>query len=258
MKKYDKNGGCEVCSGQYYKRGGVCTRISPLCKTYSTSSGYCLSCYPGYYLAGGACWAGNDPNLDPNCNLRSLSGSCLQCVPRYYLSRNGHCKPVNPLCKTFDIANGACLSCYKGYVIKGDTCALASSGVTYPNCLRFDSQGKCKKCYTSFYVYGGVCKQINPLCKSANTTDGTCLTCYPGYSLSKGNCVIPNIYYQQTQDPYCVTFDSQKCVVCRKGYYVQNGYCATVDPQCQHFDYAASRCISCYRGYVLSAYGCNL
>lgn len=139
--KYDQEGVCANCSAKYYMRDGLCTRVSPLCKTYNIGTGVCLTCYPGYYLAGGACWAGNDPNLDANCNLRSLTGACLQCIASYYLADNGYCKAANPLCRTFNNSNGDCLSCYKGYVIKEKTCALESSGSTDPNCLKFLPSG---------------------------------------------------------------------------------------------------------------------
>ena len=141
--KYDEQGGCLVCSDKYYKMAGVCTRVSALCKTYNPITGSCLTCYPGYYLAGGACWTGNDPNLDPNCNLRSITGSCLQCRASYYLGDNGYCRAANPLCRTFNISTGNCLTCYKGYVVKDSTCALATSDTTDPNCLTFLPSGLC-------------------------------------------------------------------------------------------------------------------
>lgn len=248
-----------VCSEKYYKMAGVCTRVSALCKTYNPESGSCLTCYPGYYLAGGACWTGNDPNLDPNCNLRSITGGCLQCQASYYLGDNGYCKAANPLCKTFNISSGNCLTCYKGYVVKGTTCALATSDTTDPNCLKFLPSGLCSECYVSFYPSAGVCKQVNPLCRSANYTDGACLSCYPGYTLTKGACIIPNIYNQQAQDPYCLSFDeSNKCTQCRQGYYASNGVCGLIDSQCKIFDHSQGKCIECYQGYTLSAQGCGL
>ena len=256
--KYNQNGDCSICSAKYYKRSGVCTRVSPLCKTYNTNSGNCLTCYPGYYLAGGACWAGNDPNLDPNCNLRSLSGSCLQCIASYYLSENGYCTAANPLCRTFNISTGACLTCYQGYIISGKTCVLATGDNTDPNCFKFLPSGLCEQCYVSFFPSAGVCKQVNQLCRTANYTDGTCLSCYPGYTLSSGNCIIPQIYNQQAQDPYCTSFSGDKCAKCRQGYYVQGGVCSLIDSQCQIFDYQNSRCAQCYQGYTLSEVGCKL
>lgn len=256
--RYDQNGVCLNCSAKYYMMQGACTRVSPLCKTYSTSSGSCLTCYPGYYLAGGACWAGNDPNLDPNCNLRGTTGECLQCIASYYISSNGYCKASDPLCKTFNRTNGHCLTCYKGYVLKETVCAMETTGVTDPNCLKFLPSGLCQECYTSFYVLGGVCKEVNPLCKTSNSSDGTCLSCYPGYSLSNGFCIIPVTYSQQATDPYCLSFIKDQCASCQKGYFVQGGTCSIVDPQCQQFDYVQGRCLQCYQGYTLNEWGCNV
>ena len=89
----------------------------------------------------------------------------------------------------------------------------------------------------------GGCKQINDLCRTANYSDGSCLSCYPGYSLSKGNCIIPISYSQTAQDPYCVSFNGSMCTKCRPGYYVQGGSCGLIDPQCKIFDHKVSMCL---------------
>ena len=222
--------------------------MSPLCRTYNTTNGSCLSCYPGYYLAGGACWAGNDPNADPNCNLRSLNGSCLQCTGGYFVASNGYCRAVNPLCKTFNNTSGDCLSCYSGYIIQNKTCALGN-GNADPNCLTFADKGGCLQCYSGFYISASICKQVNQLCKTTNYSDGSCLSCYPGYSLLQGNCVIPNNYNFQAQNPYCSVFNNSQCVKCQTGYYLTNTSCTMIDPQCQNFDKEQGKCITCYKGY---------
>lgn len=103
-----------------------------------------------------------------------------------------------------------------------------------------------------------MCLEVNTLCRTANYSDGSCLSCYPGYSLSRGSCVIPVSFSQQANDPYCATFQNGACILCRHGYYVQNGICGLVDPQCQNFDYKESRCLQCYQGYTLMEWGCSI
>lgn len=58
-------------------------------------------------------------------------------------------------------------------------------------------------CYSGYFFSQseGRCKNFNPLCKTSNIVDGTCTACFPGYSLSGGQCVIA------FQDPNCQKFD---------------------------------------------------
>lgn len=37
---------------------------------------------------------------------------------------------ANPLCKTFDELNGACLSCYSGYAVSGTECVIDESAAS--------------------------------------------------------------------------------------------------------------------------------
>ena len=107
--RFNAAGDCETCSTRFFKRDKTCTPISPLCKTYNISAGFCLSCYPGYYLLNGACATGLDPNLDINCRIRGTNGLCIHCYSNYYIASNSTCTMVNPLCRTFNRSNGACL-----------------------------------------------------------------------------------------------------------------------------------------------------
>jgi len=166
-------------------KGTLCTPINPLCRTFNISTGNCLSCYPGYYLSTGACLVGTNPNSDVNCKLRDLAGKCLQCYSGYYLSGNATCMASNSLCKTLDFSNGACITCYSGYVLQGGNCVVSSSDNSDPNCVTFMGT-VCSECYTGFFVQSGTCKRINVLCRTYNSSSGLCLSCYPGYTLSRG------------------------------------------------------------------------
>lgn len=77
------------------------------------------------------------------------------------MSSNGKCMQANPLCKTFNLNNGACTSCYPGYEVSQNTCEPARVD---PNCKRFQGQS-CAECYKGYFAINGNCKQANPLCQ---------------------------------------------------------------------------------------------
>ena len=67
---------------------------------------------------------------------------------------------------------------------------------------------------------------MHPLCKSSNQSNGACLTCYPGYSVSGGNCTISAVI---GGDPNCKKYDANNdCQECYPGYYISNRRCAKI------------------------------
>jgi hypothetical protein len=52
----------------------------------------------------------------------------------------------------------------------------------------------CVKCATrAYFGKNGKCVNSNPLCKTFDNHDGCCTSCYAGYDLKGGNCVVnPN------------------------------------------------------------------
>lgn len=95
------NDTCLECSPYWYFKGGICTQVSPYCKTYDPATGACLSCYSGYSLLNGAC---------------ELS-------------------PVS-FCKTIDL-NG-CTTCFDGFVLYKKNCitldSIANIALYYAEC----------------------------------------------------------------------------------------------------------------------------
>lgn len=182
--RFDAKGQCVACSSRFFMKNGLCSPISPLCRTYNMTTGDCLGCYPGYFLNSGSCLSGADPTTDLNCKLKDTNLRCLQCYPNYYLHQNGTCILANPLCKSINNTNGDCTSCYPGYLIKGSSCGVPSATDADPNCLTFYEPNNCSQCYASYYLSNGMCNKINLLCKTYNKTNGYCLSCYPGYTLN--------------------------------------------------------------------------
>lgn len=104
------------------------------------------------------------------------------------------CTAQNPLCRTLDRNNGACLTCWPGYIISGITCIVdpqtAAIAASDPYCIKFFNN-RCTQCALTYYYSRDTnqCVQIDPLCRNADQ-DGNCLNCYPGYFLNSGKCII--------------------------------------------------------------------
>lgn len=105
----------------------------------------------------------------------------------------------NPLCKTLDMNNGGCTSCWQGYVLANQNCVLEqqqSQGQpgqpADPYCIKYNNNGMCIQCSSGYFYNGAnnICNQLDPLCKSHDMNNGNCQSCYPGYSIKNFKCVI--------------------------------------------------------------------
>jgi hypothetical protein len=117
-RSYSKDGTtCVLCSDRFYMDStGLCQPVSSSCQTYNQTSGACLSCYGGYFLAEVICVFGSSPSsvhIDPFC-LKTVNQTCTQCSKGFYLLNNT-CTIINPLCKSFDYSKLICTGCYSGY-----------------------------------------------------------------------------------------------------------------------------------------------
>lgn len=153
---------------------------------------------------------------------------------------------MNPLCDSYN-EKGACLSCFKGYKVSGDICAVSLD--KDPNCKVVDKSGACTTCYDGYYFnqIKSSCQSINPLCKTSDFTNGRCLTCYQGFTSSDGLCKI------FVRDPNCLQYDSSnQCTKCSANFYNSLGICKMVSPLCKDYDKTIGLCTSCYPGYTLA------
>ncbi len=161
----------------------------------------------------------------------------------------GICQEVNTLCNTYD-NRGNCLSCYPGFTLVSGTCLKEQKQISDDNCKTWD-KSVCVECsFGAFFLPNRTCKAANPLCKTFNTSNGDCLTCYDSFEVSKGNCIKSN---QSLNDANCAEFFGDICLKCSKGFiFLDNGKCGLVDPSCQNFSIMTGECTSCYMGYSLS------
>lgn len=175
---------------------------------------------------------------NPGCANFDSNNICQSCLNNYYLL-SGICFPVSPLCLTYNPTNGNCLSCYNGFILSGTTCAIAPQ---IANCLNYSSSYTCIGCNAGFYLNNNQCTKVNPLCATYNLSNGQCLTCPSGYSLSLGQCVANSI-------SNCITQSLTTCIACNQNYLLINNTCILKDLNCMN--YQLTVCTNCSNGYFL-------
>ena len=160
---------------------------------------------------------------------------------------------MNPLCKTFNDQNGRCTSCYPGYRldVNRGSCAIFFKD---PNCKIYDANNQCQQCANKYFVNveSGKCSPVNPLCRTFNPDNGFCTTCYQGYGLLNGQCLI-NV----ASDPNCKRTSGAVCVECYPRLYINNGKCLPVSDNCKTYDSLSGLCTSCYEGYAIEKGQCD-
>lgn len=155
------------------------------------------------------------------------------------------------LCRTSD-TYGNCLSCYPGYVLLNNNCTVTVNSFNNPNCANF-SNGVCVRCSQGYYMNGGNCLQVSPLCNTFDQNYGNCLSCYQGYYLVGGSCVVSS---QPSTALNCRNFTGGRCVQCSNRFYPLSGVCTPVNDYCNTYSEANGNCTSCYQGFVLQQGAC--
>jgi hypothetical protein len=175
------------------------------------------------------------------------NNTCLTCSSGYIFNSQGICTTVNTLCKDYDINTGACLTCYDGYIISGVNCVRGSSSpAPDPNC-QISSGFSCQQCFNGFYIdQGGVCQLSNPICKTINQLTGECTSCYQGYVISVGNCVLGQGVY-----PGPVQVDPQPSMPNTIQSAAQNVKIISSDINCISYNNNGINCSRCRDGYYL-------
>ena len=120
-----------------------------------------------------------------------MADVCVKCSKNFYFGDDGFCKPVDPLCKTYDLINGNCLTCYQSYIIEGIKCVQDTENTSNdPNCASW-LEGVCVSCAPSTYIGStGLCEQVSIDCNTYDKISGACTSCYAGFGLVGRNCTI--------------------------------------------------------------------
>ena len=235
------NGVCQKCSKGFYLLNGKCQLIDPQCKNFDMTLLECTQCYSGYNLAANKKCVVAPPSTTMVGCAEIKNNTCVKCARDYWQDVNKGCNKVDPICKSFDLANGNCLTCYDGFKVQGRTCVV-QNGTADPNCKKW-KDGVCLECSKGFYFDpNNVCIQIDPFCKSFNLTDKICTQCYSGFQIVNNACVFD--IQKPAFDINCKTFDTNGvCVNCSKGFYFDsNGVCIQVPPSCKTFDFQQLVC----------------
>lgn len=102
-----------------------------------------------------------------------------------------------------------------------------------------------------------MCRQVSDFCRTWDG-EGLCLTCYGGYTLKDGACVLDASRLPGGMQNLCAKFDENVCVQCAfRSYLNDQGVCTQVDSYCKTWDEKDGMCLTCYRGYDLMNGKCN-
>jgi len=185
--------------------------------------------------------------IDDNCLVRN-NGSCAICRSRFILNVfNFSCQAVPQQCLTFNPNNGNCLSCAQGFNLFSIWC-LGRFTQPDPKCLIHDINNYCSTCQPQYYQSQGRCVPANAQCRTFNIVGGDCTSCYSGYIVFNGDCVL------LSKQPGCLQYDFQSnCIRCAPRYFLQALICVPVNPFCNNFHPLNGSCIDCVTGYGVSS-----
>ena len=195
-QKWDGNHNCLECSVRYYfNQERVCTPISDNCRTWNQETGACQTCYQGHVVNdNGECIVDPNPFIPAaNSLCKTWDGTrCLECSYRAYFNSENVCTPISDNCNTWDLATGNCLTCYHGFILVDGRCELAP-GVTPSDlgCKIWDWQNQvCLTCSKNWvFNTNNVCTPVSDRCRE-HDENGLCTSCYFGYDLEAGSCII--------------------------------------------------------------------
>lgn len=249
--KFGADGKCVVCSSKSYlnSQTGRCESIDPLCASYDLKSGACQRCYNGYEIKEGKCLRKADTAdsaslyaSNPLCS-QWKNGVCLSCSSRSFLNQNNVCQEVDPQCREYIKGTGECKTCFDGYAPKGLQCIqVAVTTNQDPFCSRFSSDKlQCVECAPGTFLNSvGKCTLVDTQCKTYSKVNGECLSCYGGYRLFEGKCIVSQdgeSYSQYTySDPFCAQWQAGRCVKCAsQSYFNDEKVCTPIDSSCREF-----------------------
>jgi hypothetical protein len=258
-------GTCTSCVNSATLEAGLCIAISSTCADNSTAP--CTNCPDGYVIVSGSCVQINSFNF---LCTDFTNSTCTKCMEGYYLFKGG-CTYANPLCATYFMNNGSCISCFSKYVLVDGICVTQVS--LNPYCSITNGL-ICTKCNNGYFLNDNeICVLANPLCASYGpngecltcsqgtlnsplclvTTvcptpgSSTCTTCPPGSIPWNSGCVTLASLY-----PFCSAFKGTKCQRCKTGTYLFDDTCLVANPFCATFS-PTGRCTSCNPGNLFQS-----
>ena len=108
-------------------------------------------------------------------------------------------------------------------------------------------------------MINGVCVPVNDQCSTFDENTGDCLSCYLGYNLEGGKCIIQDLTLVVPADKGCSDWNwaNQICLTCSNHWFMNaDGVCVPVSDLCKTSD-PNGNCLSCYLGYDLNNGACE-
>jgi hypothetical protein len=165
------------------------------------------------------CQLSNSASVLAGC--ASFNGSiCIKCSKGYFFDSKNNCIKIDDNCRSFNSDNRVCESCYDGYALDiNNNCQISDLSNHNLNCKTYINHN-CTECSFGYYFdKNGTCIRVSSQCKSYDTVNGQCLTCYIGYSLSNGTCNLDNSSNLVTN---CKKAINGTCAECSYRYYLNN------------------------------------
>ncbi|ELP86873.1 protein serine/threonine kinase, putative [Entamoeba invadens IP1] len=261
---------CSKCASLTYSNAGAssCKKCNVLCKTCSSTTGQCTSCYSGSYVSLGKC-------------VSCLAGyyyngtACISCPITTYSKANSTicttcntcltCNSTTSYCLTckvgFGLSQNRCKQCSMGYYSKSNVCTKCPVGY-YANVV---GSSTCKSCATGYFANstGTInCYKCDELCSTCIKSNGNCNSCYTGYILKDGLCIQCTAGTKANQVTnncdVCPagtksTESYDNCEECENGYYslTKSTSCNKCSSTCLTCNNTNGKCISCIMGYGL-------
>ena len=202
-----------------------------------------------------------------NCRFHNEAGDCTECIYRYVLD-DGACRAVSNQCNTWNQSSGACTSCYPGWTLSNGECVVGGGSEqptepptevpTEPPTEQPTQPGN-SECDFRQVKIDGVCVNVSNQCNTWDQVSGACTSCYPGWSLSNGECVVGGGSEQPTEPPTEVPTEPPTEQPNQPSCYFRqvriNGNCVNVSDQCNTWNETTGACTSCYGGYTLTSGG---
>lgn len=245
---------CQTCLSKYTLVNNQCIVVIPNCLQVTGFD--CTTCATGYIPFNGQCI----PKIQ-NCIIQSGT-NCGKCLTGYDLVNMTSC--VYHIDNCVKVNGMACFICADGYELKPNgQCSLIPVVIVDPalffdpNCKTYDmvTFSKCLECGKGFFLNAkGTCEQVDPLCKTYNSVNGFCLSCYIGYTLDliNGKCSRTPASVHQLDNCNEYDFVKDVCVKCAEGcYFDANGKCQRwADANCKTPSTDLKSCSECYKGYA--------
>ncbi|KAL4450910.1 hypothetical protein ABPG74_011752 [Tetrahymena malaccensis] len=176
------------------------------------------------------------------------------CTNGQYLDSNQICQNCDPSCYLCDQSPTNCTGCQNGYYLQNNSCFQCQ-----PSCLTCDQQFICTSCKNGYYLDPTyfICLSCSQSCKTCSENSQKCLSCNDGFYMDNSQ-TIPTCLQCQNDCKTCNSSPSS-CTSCFDGYFLNttNNQCQPCDSKCALCTNSSINCNSCIDGYYVQNNTCQ-